>query len=75
VAVNQAPERGQCSVRLPFTDLAGRSWRLRDLIGSAVYEREGDDLQAARAVPGRAGGAGLRLLPGAHAVINRPLFR
>jgi hypothetical protein len=36
----------QCSVRLPFTELAGRSGRLQDLVGSAVYEREGDDLQA-----------------------------
>jgi len=46
VAVNQAPERGQCFLRLPFTDLAGRSWRLQDQVGSAPYEREGDDLQA-----------------------------
>jgi hypothetical protein len=46
VAVNQAPERGQCFVRLPFEDLFGRSWRLTDEIGSAVHDRDGDDLQA-----------------------------
>jgi len=33
-------------VRLPFTDLAGRSWKLRDGLGTADYERDGDDLQA-----------------------------
>ncbi len=46
VAVNQAAGRGQCQVRLPFTDLAGRSWRLRDELGPAVYDRDGSELQA-----------------------------
>jgi hypothetical protein len=46
VAVNQSPDRGQCFVRLPFEDLFGRSWRLQDLLGSATYDRDGDDLQA-----------------------------
>jgi glycosidase len=46
VAVNQAARRGQCQVRLPFTDLAGRSWRLRDELGPAVYDRDGSELQA-----------------------------
>jgi hypothetical protein len=46
VAVNYAPQQGQCFVRLPWPELAGRDWRLRDLLGDAVYERPGDDLLA-----------------------------
>jgi FAD/FMN-containing dehydrogenase len=46
VAVNQAAGRGQCHVRLPFTDLARRPWRLRDELGPAVYDRDGSELQA-----------------------------
>jgi hypothetical protein len=45
VAVNAGAERGQCFVRLPFGDLAGRKWRLEDLLGEAVYVRDGSDLQ------------------------------
>ena len=41
-----APNQSQCYVRLPFTDLAGGQWRLQDRLGSAVYVREGDDLQS-----------------------------
>lgn len=33
-------------MRLPWPELAGRRWRLRDLLGDAVYERSGDDLLA-----------------------------
>src|SRR5262249_18686407 len=43
-AVNYAPARGQCFVRLDWPDLLGRRFVLRDLLGSACYEREGDDL-------------------------------
>jgi hypothetical protein len=46
VVVNYAPQQGQCFVRLPWPELAGRDWRLRDLLGDAVYERPGDDLLA-----------------------------
>jgi hypothetical protein len=46
VAVNLAPQRGQCFVRLPFADLAGRAWRLADRLGPAGHERDGDDMQA-----------------------------
>jgi hypothetical protein len=46
VAVNYAPHQSQCYVRLPFTDLGGRRWKLKDLLGDATYEREGSDLQA-----------------------------
>jgi hypothetical protein len=44
VMVNYAPVRGQCYVRLPLGDLAGRRWRLSDLLGPDTYERNGDDL-------------------------------
>ena len=46
VAVNASPERSQCFVRLPFRDLAGSQWRLEDLLGGAVYIRDGGDLEA-----------------------------
>ena len=44
VAVNYAPHRSQCYVRLPFSDLRDRQWHLRDLLGEARYERDGNDL-------------------------------
>ena len=44
VAVNYAPHRSQCYVRLPLSDLRDRQWRLRDLLGDAQYERDGQDL-------------------------------
>jgi hypothetical protein len=46
VAVNYAPNQSQCHVRLPFPNLAGSQWRLQDQLGSAVYDRDGDDLQS-----------------------------
>jgi len=45
VTVNQANHQSQCYVRLPFPGLAGRVWRLEDLMGSAVYDRDGLHLQ------------------------------
>ncbi|MDN8614910.1 alpha-amylase family glycosyl hydrolase [Variovorax ginsengisoli] len=44
VAVNYAPQPSQCFVRLPFPQLAGSVLRLSDLLGTAVYDRPGDDL-------------------------------
>jgi hypothetical protein len=44
--VNYASNQSQCYVRLPFTDLRAHQWRVMDLIGDAVYERDGGDLQA-----------------------------
>jgi glycosidase len=43
-AVNYGPQPSQCFVRLPFPRLAGSVLRLRDLLGTAVYDRPGDDL-------------------------------
>jgi glycosidase len=44
VAVNYAPNQSQCYVRLPLPDLDNGQWRLRDLMGDAAYDREGNDL-------------------------------
>jgi hypothetical protein len=46
VTVNYAPNQSQCYVRMPFTDLGNRQWRLKDLLGDATYDRDGSDLQA-----------------------------
>jgi hypothetical protein len=46
VAVNYAPHASQCYVRLPFSGLDGKGWRLRDLMGDAEYERDGAGLQS-----------------------------
>jgi hypothetical protein len=46
VTVNYAANQGQCHVRLPFEDLRGKTVRLRDLTGPAVYDRSGDELLA-----------------------------
>jgi glycosidase len=45
VAVNYAPNQSQCHVRLPFGDLAGSRWRVKDLMGDATYDWDGNDLQ------------------------------
>jgi Alpha amylase, catalytic domain len=44
VTVNYAGNQGQCYVRLPFADLAGRSVRFTDLMGCATYDRDGSDV-------------------------------
>jgi hypothetical protein len=44
VAVNYAAHPSQGYVRLPFPGLARGQWRLRDLLGNATYERDGNDL-------------------------------
>jgi hypothetical protein len=46
VVVNYAPNQSQCYVRLPFADLGNRQWRLQDRMGSASYDRAGNDLQS-----------------------------
>jgi glycosidase len=45
IAVNYAPYRGQCYLHIPADDLDGAAMRLRDLMGDAVYDRNGDDLR------------------------------
>jgi hypothetical protein len=46
VTVNYAPNQSQCHVRLPFTDLGNSQWRLKDLLGDATYDWDGNELQA-----------------------------
>ncbi|HUL57786.1 MAG TPA: hypothetical protein VLU43_00845 [Anaeromyxobacteraceae bacterium] len=44
VAVNLGAERAQARVRVPWADVAGRTWRLDDTLDGTRYERAGDDL-------------------------------
>jgi hypothetical protein len=44
-AVNFAGNQSQCYLRLPWCDLRGAEWRLQDLLGPAVYDRRGEDLE------------------------------
>lgn len=46
VIVNYAENQSQCRLRLPFHDLAGRQWRLRDQLGTELWSRYGDELEA-----------------------------
>ncbi len=46
VTVNYASHQSQCYVQPLFAGLASRSWRLRDLLGTAQYDRDGNDLQS-----------------------------
>jgi hypothetical protein len=42
--VNYGPMQGQCYVTLALPELRGHTYRLTDLLGDAVYDREGDGL-------------------------------
>src|SRR5262249_8390729 len=44
VTVNYGPTQGQCYVALPWPDLRGQTWRLRDRLTPASYDRPGEDL-------------------------------
>ena len=44
VAVNYAPYPSQCYVRLPFPEIQNSSVRLKDLLSSASYTHEGNEL-------------------------------
>ena len=46
VAVNYAPHRGQCLIRLPVSDSGGKAVVLQDLMSDARYERRSDDLES-----------------------------
>jgi hypothetical protein len=43
-AVNYADHQSQCLVPVPGTELRGHRFRFRDLLGPAVYDRDGDEL-------------------------------
>jgi hypothetical protein len=47
IIVNLSDVHSQCRVKLPWTDLAGRSWRLTDPLQAKVFDRAGDELQGA----------------------------
>ena len=44
VVINYSDHQGQCHLRLPFDGLAGRQFRLVDVMGSEVYLRDGGEL-------------------------------
>jgi hypothetical protein len=46
VVVNLSPARATGRVRLPWGDLAGRTWSLADRLSGDCFERSGDDLAA-----------------------------
>lgn len=46
VAVNYSDHPSQCYAVMPWTDLEGQVWQLRDRMGTAIYERNGGDLAA-----------------------------
>lgn len=47
VVVNLSDDDAQAQVRLPWGDLAGRAWPLRDALSGATFERDGDELRDA----------------------------
>jgi glycosidase len=46
VVVNYAPNQSQCYVKAPFELIHGETVRMRDLMSSAVYDRNGEDLNS-----------------------------
>lgn len=46
VVVNYSDHHSQCYVTLPWKDLTGKTWRLRDQMSFASYDRDGQDLSA-----------------------------
>jgi glycosidase len=46
IVVNYSDHHSQCYVSLPWRDLTGATWRLRDEMSSAAYDRDGQNLSA-----------------------------
>jgi hypothetical protein len=44
VVINFSGEQAQGRVQLGWPDLAGRGWRLEDLLGGGSFERGGDEM-------------------------------
>ena len=44
IVVNYSSHPSQCYLALPWDNLSGNTWRLTDRLGTAVYDRSGDDL-------------------------------
>jgi hypothetical protein len=45
VVVNLAAQDAQARVRLPWSDLAGRTWQIHDALNGDAFERDGGELQ------------------------------
>ena len=45
VVVNYSSHNSQCYIHMPFKNLAGKKWVLRDLFTDKTLERQGDELQ------------------------------
>jgi hypothetical protein len=46
VFINYSSYASQCYVPMPFTDLTGKQWRLKDEMGEFTYDRDGNDLSS-----------------------------
>ncbi|HUO69738.1 MAG TPA: alpha-amylase family glycosyl hydrolase [Solirubrobacteraceae bacterium] len=46
VVVNLSPDAAQARARLPWQDLAGRTWALHDRLSGQEFDRDGDDIAA-----------------------------
>jgi hypothetical protein len=44
VVVNYSSHPSQCYLALPWDNLSGKTWRLTDRLGTAIYDRGGDEL-------------------------------
>jgi hypothetical protein len=44
IVVNLSPQRSQALVRLPWLELAGRRWSLRDELSGGTFERDGSEM-------------------------------
>jgi Alpha amylase, catalytic domain len=45
VVVNYADHHSQCRLTLPWSDIAGRQWLLKDALGAESYRRDGSDIE------------------------------
>ena len=44
IVVNYSSSQSQCFMRIPFPELAGQVWNLKDQFSGVTYEREGNEL-------------------------------
>ena len=47
VVVNLSEYRSQGRVQMPWNELSGRTWHLRDVLSGETFERDGDEMQSA----------------------------
>lgn len=45
VVANLAPHQSQCYVPIPVAEIAQYNWELKDLLGTEIHQRRGDDLE------------------------------